>query len=210
MKALSVREAVLALLSVGVIVVLGWYNFFRTSDPAAGGKTSATGGAAEASPAADIPLLALERKTELPELDDSKLRNLFNYSKSPEEYEAERRDAERIKKLEEEAAKRQKEEQERLAREAEERAKWASEHPAPPAPPEPPVMSLRFLGYLGKPEDKLAVIADIGSAGDLHIVSKGEVIDGKFKVLEIDFESVTLGFTDARFSDQQRTLRMGG
>jgi len=208
MRTLSTREIVLAIFLVGVIAFFAWRWHGGEAAEASRGGTHAAQAAFAAG--ADLPLLALDRASDLPSVDDAKLRNLFNYSKSPDEYEAERLEAERIKKLAAEAERRRREEQERAAKEADERAKWAREHPAPPPAPTPPEMSFKFLGYLGKPADKLAVLSDTGGGGDIHSVRAGEGIDGKFKVLQIDYETMTLGYTDPKFSQEQKILRMGG
>ena len=209
MRGMNMREIALICILMVAIGFLAWWNL-SSDKPGTAARGPLREPGAAAGSAGQVPVLALNRRNEQPTMDEARMRNLFNYTKSPEEYEQERLEAERAENLRQEAEKRRKEEQERLAKEAEERRKWEVEHPKPPPPPQAPAANFKFLGYLGPPKDKLAVLSVGGPSGDVHIVRKGEVIDGKFKVLEIDFETLTLGFVDPKFSDQKRTFRMGG
>ena len=203
------RELILGLFLAAAIGYFYWRSM-ATPEAGPGGAHGATDLSA-LPPGTDVPLLALGRVNALPEMDEAKMRNLFNYTKSPDEFQAERDEAARIKKMQEEAAERLRMEQERQAESARiEAEKHKNDPPPPPPKPIPPEMNYRFLGYFGPPANKLAVLSDNRSGGDVQIVGKGDTFDGKFKLLGIDFESVTIGYTDPRFAQEQRTLRMGG
>jgi hypothetical protein len=86
-------------------------------------------------------------------------------------------------------------------RQAEERARLA-------AIPRPPEVTLRFLGSFGPPRSKIAVLTDATGARVWN-ARVGDVLDGKFIVDKIGFESVDLrfvGFEDA----PPRRLEVGG
>ncbi len=68
--------------------------------------------------------------------------------------------------------------------------------PAPdPAPqgPRPPPIELDFLGSFGPEERPIAVFTD---GEQIHNVRLGDVIDGKFRVIRVGYESVDLAFVD--------------
>jgi hypothetical protein len=79
--------------------------------------------------------------------------------------------------------------------------------PPPPAPvrPVPPAINYKFIGYLGPPDNKIAVLHD---GNDLLFVSRGDELEEKFKVLEIGYESIKFGFLDPQFRDESKTLPM--
>jgi len=83
-----------------------------------------------------------------------------------------------------------------LARErlvAEERRRAAEEEARQAAIPRPPQVTVRYLGSFGPPSRRIAVFA--GSDGESVINAVvGEVVEGKFVVVEIGFESVDVGF----------------
>jgi hypothetical protein len=82
---------------------------------------------------------------------------------------------------------------------------WAP--PPPPPPPQPPPSDhLRFLGTFGPPEARIAVIV---SGEEIYNVRAGTVLEDKFIVEEIGYESVALGFVG--FPDAPpRRLAAGG
>ena len=152
-------------------------------------------------------------------------RNLFQYGKpkppppSAEELEARRlAEEKRLKDLEEQA--RKKAEAQRKAREeAAARAKLEAERlknlrkashqkiaeaPKPKKPPPP--ITLKLVGWLGRPQARIAVFAK----GDAIVLAKhGEVIEGKFKILSMGMESVVMGYVDPEFQDTTKRIQMG-
>jgi len=91
-----------------------------------------------------------------------------------------------------------------------------TEDPAPPPPPPPPPIPvgpkppstahLTFLGSFGEPERQIAVVT---SGEEIFNVRIGEVLEGKFVVEEIGFESLDLGFVDFPEASSTR-LPVGG
>lgn len=74
--------------------------------------------------------------------------------------------------------------------------------PPPPTPrvtePQPPPVTVRYLGSFGPTDRKIAVFTD---GETIYNARVGEVVDEKFRVVAIGFESVDLGFVgfpDAR------------
>jgi hypothetical protein len=121
-------------------------------------------------------------------------RNLFAFEEDPQVVMSRRQ-------LAEEAAA-QAEESRRKSEEA--RLKWQGP-PLPPPPPQPPSISFQFIGYMGTPEDRIGVFSGPGT----FLAKNGEVVQGKFKILSIGYESAEIGFTG--FSQTQRIpLTPGG
>jgi hypothetical protein len=82
---------------------------------------------------------------------------------------------------------------ERQRQEAEARRRQAEEAARLAAIPRPPPVTVRYLGSFGPTTRRLAVFA----ASDRESVinaAEGEVVEGKFVVVKIGFESVDLGF----------------
>lgn len=80
------------------------------------------------------------------------------------------------------------EELERRRREAEERARLA-------AIPRPPEVTLRYLGSFGPRSARIAVFAG-GAEGSVLNARQGAILEGKFIVDRIGYESVDLKFVD--------------
>ncbi len=130
---------------------------------------------------------------------DANGRDLFKYSQRPPS-------AEEVRRSREEAARRQKEMEEANQRAALAAARWQQEekervkeavlHPQPPPPPAPPPIDLRYLGYLGPKDDRIAVFED---GKNLLVARKGEVVKDQFRVVEVKWETVVLGFVRAEF-----------
>ena len=79
--------------------------------------------------------------------------------------------------------------------------------PTPPPPPPPPSTDhLKYLGSFGPPESRIAVIL---SGNDIYNVRKGAVIEGKFMVQDIGYESITLTFPGFPWAEPKR-LAVGG
>jgi len=153
-------------------------------------------------------------------------RNLFQYGKpkppppTAAELEARRKAEEaRLKQIEEEAKRRAEEQrklQEEQARRAQEQAdalakmreeqknRQQDAQPARKSPPPP--INLKLVGWLGKPSSRIAVFL---RGEEIVLAGKGEVIEGKFRVLSLGPESVTMGYTDPEHADATKVLAMG-
>lgn len=81
----------------------------------------------------------------------------------------------------------------------------ASLPPPPPPKPQPPPIAYKFIGYIGPPEAKIAVLHD---GTDMVFARQGEVIGKGFRILEIGYESIKFGYTDAQFKGETTTLPM--
>ncbi|MGH9797090.1 MAG: hypothetical protein ACRD5D_02920 [Candidatus Polarisedimenticolia bacterium] len=77
--------------------------------------------------------------------------------------------------------------------------------PPPPPKPQPPPIAYKFIGYIGPPERKIAVLHD---GADLLFVRQGEEVGKGFKILEIGYESIKFGYTDPLFKGETTTLPM--
>jgi len=99
--------------------------------------------------------------------------------------------------------------QEEARRRAEEEQRRPASLPPPPPPPppkpQPPAISYKFIGYIGPPHQKIAVLHD---GVDMVFVKAGEDLPTGIRVLEIGYESIKFGFTDPQFKDESRTLPM--
>ncbi len=151
-------------------------------------------------------------------------RNLFQYGPAkpppptPEELEARRRaEEERLKAMEEEARRRAeeqrkaREEQERRAREAMEALEAQREAQKDQPPPAarmapPPPINLKLIGYLGPPRSRIAVFL---RGNEIVLGKRGEVIEGKFKVLSMGPESVMMGYVDPAHQDSTKRIDLG-
>ncbi len=80
------------------------------------------------------------------------------------------------------------------------------EPPREPPKPTPPPIKFRFLGMMGPTKKTLAVFLD---ADNILLARKGEVIQGKFRVLEIGVEWADIGYVDPIFKDQKMRLQFG-
>jgi hypothetical protein len=156
-------------------------------------------------------------------------RNLFQYGRakppppSPEELERRRRaEEERLKRMEEEARRRKEDEERRRRQQAEAQkaldalnrknrpAKAKAKAPVPQEPKRepPPPISLKLVGYLGPAESRIAVfIKDKGK--EVVLGKKGEVIEGKFRLLELGAESVEMGYVDPQHADSSKIIQLG-
>jgi hypothetical protein len=166
-----------------------------------------------------IPGVIIERLGEEKVPYDPSQRNIFRYGNlpppppSPEEVarvEAARRAAEEARQAAILA------EQKRLAEEAESAKNQPVIDPAtglppgvqppPPPKPAPPAVTLRYSGYLGSERGKMAVLY---SGEDMLLARAGDVVEKQFKVLDIGYDWVKIGYVDPRFSDEFQKLRMG-
>ncbi len=155
-------------------------------------------------------------------------RNLFQYGTikppppSPEELERMRKAEEERLQAMEAAAKQRQEADEAMRQEqqlqaekamAEASAQRAKAPPAetrpqtPPKPP-PPAMDLKLVGYLGPQNSRIAVFYTSGGK-EIVLGKKGEVIEGKFTVLDIGVESVEMGYVDPVHAGSKKTIQLG-
>ena len=72
-------------------------------------------------------------------------------------------------------------------------------------PPQPPGIPLKYICYLGPKDDRIAVFED---DDELFLAKSGEVLLKKFRVVEIRYETVVMGFTDQKWLDRTRELTM--
>ncbi len=95
------------------------------------------------------------------------------------------------KKKEEEARKKAEEDAKRAA---EERKIMEAEFAKNPPPPEPPQIDFQFIGYYGPSGGHIGVFRRSGKEEELILKRKGDMIDKKFRIVEIGYESAEIGF----------------
>jgi hypothetical protein len=80
--------------------------------------------------------------------------------------------------------------------------------PSPPQPQGPPLINLKCLGIEQVKETKqwVGAMQDPDSGATFWVID-GKVIDGKYKVLKVTADSVTVSYLDG---SGQRTIRSGG
>ena len=166
-----------------------------------------------------LPSVMLDRLKEEAARYDPTQRNIFRFGNlpppppSPEELAR----VEQAKKAAEEArlaAMRAEEERQRLL--AQQQANQPPIDPAtglpvgvtppPPPRPTPPAITLRYSGYLGSDRDRTAVLY---SGEDLILARAGDTVNGQFKILDIGYDWVKIGYVDPQFKDDYQKLRMG-
>lgn len=199
---LSKRE-----LTFGVILTvaaLGWL-WYRSDDPFGGGAA-----ADELNDLAQVAAAPVVRMDLLAARDvqfDQAGRDLFKYGTKPltaEDLAA----LEAQRRAREEAERRRLEEAERRRREAEARATVEqAQAPARPRGPTVPRIGLKYLGYLGPKDDRIAVFED----GEAVVLGRiGEVIKHDYRIIEIQYGSVVMGFTRSDLENKTQTLNMLG
>ena len=209
------KELILGALLVAIAFVV-WQNL--------GGDAGQAGGAAPPGGGSRVDLAGLEKL--MPKVDwaaltaprpayDPSGRNIFQFgaipAPTPVPLTAQEKAAiEAARKAAEEERRRQEalmlEQQRQAAEQAQKQAEYQASLPPPPPPkPVPPAINYKFIGYVGPPENKIAVLHD---GTDLIFVRQGEKIGGQFKILEIGYESIKFGYTDPRFKGETTTLPM--
>jgi hypothetical protein len=73
--------------------------------------------------------------------------------------------------------------------------------PPPPPPPQPPAIAFQFTGTFGSPKAPVAAIVD---ADKLVLVRQGDVVDGKFIIRRVGYESLDVGFVGFPESEVRR------
>ena len=73
--------------------------------------------------------------------------------------------------------------------------------PPPPPPPQPPAVAFQFTGTFGNPKEPVAAVVE----GDrLLLVRRGDVVDGKFIIRRVGYESLDVGFVGFPESEVRR------
>jgi hypothetical protein len=204
MRKLTPRESIL----LGVVGLAGvvylWYVSERALSSRSAELMNVEGGNLLADTAPVVPMYLLAHSGDS---YDRKGRDLFQYSKRPptaEELEAERRRREAQQRAAQEAA-----EQRRAAAEA--AAEEARNRPPPPPPTpaekQPPRIPFQYIGYLGPKDNRIAVFQE---GEELLLARRGEPLQDLFRVVDIRYESVVMGFTDPEFKSRTRELPMKG
>ena len=77
----------------------------------------------------------------------------------------------------------------------------------PPVPPPPPIV-LKFIGVVQSADktQKLAVLSD-GRGGIPMYGKEGDIIDGRYRILNIGVESIVMAYLDGR---GRQTIRLSG
>lgn len=190
------RREIGLLIGLGIIVV-AWFwmrggNEFRRGEAAAAGE--------ELAAMAEAPTVRMDLLDPRDAEFDQAGRDLFKYGKKP-------LTAEELARLA--AQKRAQEERVEAQREAAEKRRAEVQRPRPP-PPRPtgpvlPRIDLTYLGYLGPKDDRIAVFED----GQRVVLARaGEVVKDDFRVVEIQYESVVMGYTRPDLENKTQTLQM--
>jgi hypothetical protein len=217
------------ILGGALLMVVLAFLYTRTGTPASGKETvlvtdspPAVAGAISKISAVKIPGVLLERLSAARAPYDPSQRNIFHYGNlpppppSPEEVarvEAAKRAAEEARQQAIQAAlvaqqQQMAKEQEALKQPPIDPATGLPVGVAPPPPPKPvpPAITLRYSGYLGSDQDKMAVLVN---GEDMLLVRSGDIVEKQFKVLDIGYDWVKIGYVDPQFADQYQKLRMG-
>jgi hypothetical protein len=163
----------------------------------------------------DLPAIPLDRPYSAE--DYSAQRNLFDFTKSPEQIAAERareeqrrRQAELQRKKQQEQRKRQQARQERIERQ--ERSQAKRQDRVPP-PPDFKYTYVAYMSHLQGKEEALAVLVKGSGARDpkkenIRIVRNGEILDDDFVIKQIDLDNLVIGYTDDRYDGQTRRVEL--
>jgi hypothetical protein len=201
-RKLSRREASLGVILT--IVVLGWL-WFRSDDPFQGG--AAAGELTEIAQLGAAPVVRMDLLAARDVKFDQAGRDLFKYGKKPlsaEDLAA----LEAQRRAREEAERRAREEAERRRKEAEARAQQQQTQTVnQTSRPTVPRINLKYLGYLGPKDDRIAVFED---GDDVVLGRVGEVVKDDYRIVEIQYGSVVMGFTRPDLENKTQTLNMPG
>ncbi len=156
-----------------------------------------------------LPAIALDRP--VAGADYMRARDLFAFTDSPEAL-ARKAALERRKVEQVEAARKKREAR---AREQATRA-LQPRTPPPPRMPPPPDFHYTYVGHIGyllQPMSRFAVLTKAGTAGkakksDMRVVRVGEIIDNDFVVKKIDMDSLTIGYTNPKFREKTKTVKL--
>ncbi|HEX5044451.1 MAG TPA: hypothetical protein VFV75_16225 [Candidatus Polarisedimenticolaceae bacterium] len=135
-------------------------------------------------------------------------RDLFQYSQRPPSaaeiarMRAEAAEAERLRREAEERARLLAQQQ---AEEARLRADALAKNPPPPPRPRPPTLTAKYLGCMGPRGNRIAFFE---RDKELIMAKEGEPFLHDFKVVKINYETVTVGFTSPQFKDEVQEIPM--
>lgn len=219
------------LLAVLGVAVLAWFRFGGASVGPSGGG----GGPAPAIDATGLINALKNVSTVNPAVavvirgDSAPDRNLFQYGERkppppPPLTEAERKQAEEALRAQEAAARAAAAQAQQVQEAQAEAARLAAEEAArqqqaqaelaklqPPKPVEPPrpvapQINFKFMGVIGPAKRKVGIFLE----GDKMLLArKGEVLDGRFRILEIGPEWAEVGYVDPIFKDQKQQVKFG-
>jgi hypothetical protein len=65
----------------------------------------------------------------------------------------------------------------------------------PPGPPPPPPIALKFIGIVQAGGRSVAVLRD---GSDILYGREGELVDGRYRIIKINVESVEVSYADGR------------
>ncbi|MEE9219525.1 MAG: hypothetical protein V3U98_10720 [Acidobacteriota bacterium] len=212
------REIWLGVLALILLVIFyqqvqGWLVGSLPPDLTAAGEGQQGGGAVSDA----VQEVRLSDLSLAPVAYDPSGRNLFQYGQPPAPpkpptpvvdplAELRRRQEEEAKRKRVEEILRRKREQEKKTQEQRQALQPTPRPAARPAGPTPPAVNYKFVGYLGRPERKIAVLQH---DGEVILKHEGERLGDDFVVREIRFDMVELGYTDPRFKDQKKLIPMG-
>ncbi len=211
------KEMLLGLLMVGLAVVL-WKNLAGGGGVlGSAGFRGGTIGRADLAALQVFPVDWVSLSAPRPSYDPAG-RNIFQFGKPPpppkpqiskaeqDAIDAARAAAERARREALEAARlRNQARAEQAARKPPPPQERKEQPPPPPPKAQPPRIKYKFIGYLGPPANKIAVLHD---GKDMIFVSQGDQLEDKFEILEIGYESIKFGFVDPKFESESRTLPM--
>ncbi len=208
------KEILLGALLLTIVVVV-WRRLGSEPDPeAVAGRHVAPGRAADLASIKIFPVDWAALGAARPNYDPNG-RNIFQFGALPVPTPPPLTEAEKAAiKAAQEAAQRQAAEQAAAAARAQQEVQaqqaaqqQQAQNMPPPTPPrpQPPPINYKFIGYVGPPERKIAVLHD---GTDFLFVRKGDIVGKDFRVLEIGYESIKFGFTDPQFRGETQTLPM--
>jgi hypothetical protein len=71
--------------------------------------------------------------------------------------------------------------------------------------PDPPDIELKFVGFIGPPRDKIVFLLD-EETEQRYIGAEGDVIAGQFRIVQVGYEYVNMGYTDPLFEDRTQRI----
>jgi hypothetical protein len=204
MRRLTRREIVLltAVLVGGLIYLWIYSNREMSAREAALGDDADHEQIADTAPEIPIHLVA-----QVIDDYDRHGRDLFQYSKPP----MTQAEIDRLRRQREAEEARRRAAEEARKKSKQDAAKNRRTKPAPPprttepSGPSPPRIPFRYIGYLGPANNRIAVFQE---GDELHLARKGEALKEDFKVVDIRYESVVMGYTAAEFETRTRELPM--
>jgi hypothetical protein len=223
------REILLGSVLVGVVAAFFYFRAGSGGDGIAAEEATFATGPPEAVSrtigqlaSVKLPSVLMDRLQEPKAPYDPSQRNIFRYGNipppppSPEELA---RIEEARKQAEEARQAAIKAEQERQAQLAAQQAAAAAQPPVDPitglpvgatppplARPQPPAITLRYSGILGSSASRIAVLY---SGDDVILARVGDTVEKHFKVLDIGYDWVKIGYVDPLFANDYQKLRMG-